>query len=374
MICTNKRCGIDIKAPLELYNGDLACPKCRQRVMLMLEEIKVTPENKELYALSNMWFSYGLARDVDTTVPELVEGIRISPKEMIRKATLLATEASLLGHPEARWRLGFFFDKDFVENDKTESARCRIAAKYYESIFASPEVEFAGYGAPETVALKKRAAKDFIDMVSAMPESERDFYKAGFEKAASIAPEAVGLLGGEGSSRSDKEIMADVIKLFAGAVRAPLFGLVTVDKSSLSEIGELINANKGLIRNEVSFQFIPLNKDGTMHGDFDTSPFVLSDIEDYVRRTEAKADTEASIFFYNRLGKHRFIKNKKAELGDYTQALFDKSAINYLQILVNKLSASRVTLFYDDDIAFYNAKNPKDAYRRLVSALAENGG
>ena len=374
MICTNKRCGIDIKAPLELYNGDLACPKCRQRVILMLDEVKVTPENKELYELSNMWFSYGLSKDVDTSVPELAMGIRLSPKEMIRKATLLATEASLLGHPEARWRLGFFFDRDFVENDKTESARCRIAAKYYESVFASPEGEFAGYGAPETLALKKRAAKDYIDMVSGMPESERDFYKDGFEKATVIAPEAVGEFGSGGAQRSDKEIMADVIKLLPNASRAPLFGIVTVDKNSLGDIGELINESRGIIRQDVSFQFIPLNKDGTMHGDFDTSAFILSDIEDYVKRAEAAADTEVSVFFYNKLGRHRFVKNKKAELGDYVQALFDKSAINYLQILVNKLSATKVTLFYDDDIAFYNAKNPKDAYRRLVSALAENGG
>lgn len=371
MICTNKRCGHDIKAPLELYTGDLACPRCRSRIDLGLEEIKVTARNRELFELSEMWFSYGLARDIDLKIPEAVEAIRIDPHQMIKKATGLATEASLLGHPEARWRVGYYFDRDFVEKDKTESARCKIAAKYYESVFMSPDAEFEGYGQAETERLKRRAALDYLSMVDALPPSEREYYKRGTERASALIPGGYLGSGQDGADKSDAETVKDVIDLFDHNVRAPIFGLITVSRDRLDEVGAIISASCVKMRGEVSFQFIPLDRNGMMHAEFEFSRFFIANLGQYIEKAKKLAEREVSIFFFNKLGKHKYLKNRKKELMEYVESPYDPTSIDLMQKLVGRLAKDRVTIFYDDDIAFYNAAKPKAAYKELVKSLTE---
>ena len=47
MRCNN--CKKEYNEPLSLFNGDWACPHCCRKVELSVNDLKETPENKELF-------------------------------------------------------------------------------------------------------------------------------------------------------------------------------------------------------------------------------------------------------------------------------------------------------------------------------------
>ena len=159
------KCHKNIKEQLELYTGEMACPKCRSKLTLAPAKISATnPKAKELLTLAELYYNYALAKKARIPISELVDNTPMSAEDMIDKAIGYCTEALKYGHPEALWRMAFFYDKDYIEKDSTESVRCRIAAQLYLALISSPDVQFLGYGESntreETDALKRRAAGD----------------------------------------------------------------------------------------------------------------------------------------------------------------------------------------------------------------------
>ena len=59
MECT--KCHIEVREPLELYNGEMACPKCRSNLSKYPTKFQATdPRARELFSLSELYYNYSL--------------------------------------------------------------------------------------------------------------------------------------------------------------------------------------------------------------------------------------------------------------------------------------------------------------------------
>ncbi len=370
MRCSNSKCGIDIKSPLDLYNGDMACPRCRKKIELISREMQLTEKNSELYELAELWYSYGLSLCVGNSVPEAIRAIGISGEEMIQKALALTMEASLSGHPEARWRLAFFYDKDYAESDKTESVRVRLAGKYYSSIFESSLPEFTGYGREQTLALKHRAARDFIKMLSLSDKTDREYlhrqrdaalaYLSADEREEVNMPE-----------KSDAESLKALCALFSSEVRAPLFGVFTVSQDSVADVADIIRDCRGFQLAKTSFAIIPLeNEAGMIPASYRRMRFSAADtLDDDIDRAAKEGCGKIALFFLNLGGKH--VKRLRIK-PLYEYFVREKSVINMLDRIVTAMSGRRSVTFYDDDIIFYNKTNAQAGLEALVARIGED--
>ena len=126
MICHNDRCGKEVEQPLELYDGSWACPYCKREMGGDFSAFSITEENEELYILSERSYYRWL------TNMKLLRGK--AAQKLIDRAVELCRESAQLGNPLAVLRLGFFYDKDYVEVNRSEAVRCRIAYAYYSAV------------------------------------------------------------------------------------------------------------------------------------------------------------------------------------------------------------------------------------------------
>ena len=109
------KCHRNIKEPLELYTGEMACPKCRNNLTLAPNKISATNiKAKELLTLAELYYNYALAKKARIPISELVDKTPMTADEMIDKSIEYCSEALKLGHPEALWRMAFFYDKDYI--------------------------------------------------------------------------------------------------------------------------------------------------------------------------------------------------------------------------------------------------------------------
>ena len=140
MICHNDRCGKEVEQPLELYDGSWACPYCKREMGGDFSAFSITEENEELYILSERSYYRWL------TNMKLLRGK--AAQKLIDRAVELCRESAQLGNPLAVLRLGFFYDKDYVEVNRSEAVRCRIAYAYYSAVcFSDAELkEESGVG------------------------------------------------------------------------------------------------------------------------------------------------------------------------------------------------------------------------------------
>ncbi len=369
MRCSNSKCGIDIKAPLDLYNGDMACPRCRKKIELISGEMQLTDNNRELYELAELWYSYGLSLSIGNSVPEAVRDIGLGSAAMIDNALGLTMEASMLGHPEARWRLGFFYDKDYAESDKTEAVRTRLAGKYYSSIFESNSREFTGYGKDETDALKHRAARDFIKMLSLADKNEREYFSREREVALTFLTEdertEVNM-----PEKTDAESFKALAALFSSDVRAPLFGMFVSDAESMPEIAQTIRDLRGYQLSETRFCIIPLeNEAGNIPVSYREVVFPTNDVlDDEISRAIKGGCGRVAIFFVNVSGKH--VKRPKIKsIFDYVIQSKRDVNITRFDVIMSQLAGRRAITFYDDDIIFCNKSNATAGFDALISRL-----
>ena len=358
MECT--KCHIEVREPLELYNGEMACPKCRSNLSKYPTKFQATdPRARELFSLSELYYNYSLCKAARLPATTLMDRCTLSAEDMVKKSVKYCKEAMKLGHPEALWRMAFFYDKDYVEKDKTETMRCRIAANMYMALVASPERQFPGYGAShgeaETFALKKRAANDLALMARNMPDNDKKYYTDALIEHGFLTPEQARELRSDGGKNGGAELIA-ILSEAASKRRAPLFGIVRVKKEQIERLGNEIAKLPAVNSRKVDLMFIPLNKDDKydLRNSFGgTSPFhkvvVTADaIRSAIALACEKADESVCVYFFNKAGKHRFYSSggSKAKI---------QKVINNDQ--VDRLIAAtpgRSYIFYDDDVYIKN--------------------
>ena len=348
--------------PLELYTGELACPKCKSNISLIPKHISAAnPMARELISLSELYYHYALCKSARIETPELVSRCSLTTDEMIAKAVEYCGDALSLGHPEALYRMAFFYNKNISKSETTDSVRYRTAAQLYLALITNPDTSFEGYdssGAADKIALlKKRAAEDLFHMLHGMSRRDRAIYAPKLVEYGYLTQEEISELSLK-TVRSGAEELLSALEKSVSKHRAPLFGLIRVEKERLRRITEEILRIPSVKSQKIDRMFIPLNADDVY--DFRNSfggrsPFhVLRTTSDEIRTGAAiaadKSDEFCAVYFFNRAGKHRFYSSSSKK---------NKIAKSINNDSIDKLiSCTRGSsfVFFDDDLYFKNGK------------------
>lgn len=368
------KCHKEIKDPIELYTGDMVCPKCKGSLSIQPRRFTAAnPTACELFSLCELYYHYALCKSTNLPTTDLIEKSTLTPEKMIEKAISYCREAVKLGHPEAMWRLAFFYDKDYLDKDSTESIRCRIAANLYLSVITSPELQFEGYGVSggedETLELKRRCADDLFCMVRSMSVRDRKPYVEKLIENGYLTQEAARELAKD-SGKSDAEELMSTLARATSKRRAPLFGIIRIKKELLERMAKEISKNAAVSQRKLDLMFIPLNKDDTY--DFRNSiggksPYHIvrsseAAITDGINLAVEKSEGNCCVYYFNKAGKHRFYgsgskKNKiQSQLGN-----------DMIDRLVSSTVGHSVS-FYDDDVFMKNGRADKLIMSLTVSS------
>lgn len=170
------KCNKDYKEPLILSNGSFVCPKCFKKFH-EIQEFKFNEENKEYYELSQIAFFKGLKENNEAYINQSIE---------------YAREAYMMGNPNGLLHLGYCYDKDFVEKDKTEKYRTQIAYEYYSMIAYSKQDNNDFAIAGEFNQIKTKAAKLLLEMLANYQEKsteERYTVDYNYDRLKAIIPD-----------------------------------------------------------------------------------------------------------------------------------------------------------------------------------------
>ena len=351
--------------PLELYTGDMACPKCKNKLNLIPKRISAAnPRACELLSTSELYYHYALCKNSNISVSDIVSACSLTPDEMVAKSIEYCQQALDLGHPEALWRMAFFYNKNYVKSTTTESVRQRTAALLYLGLLSYPDAHFDGYDDNEaensTLLLKRRAADDLYSMLKEMPKRDRHIYSTKLVEYEFLSAEAAAELSSQ-SEKSGAEELMNVLDKATSKSRAPLFGTIRVKKEHLSRLTEEIIAAPVVKNRKIDFMFIPLNKDDVY--DFKNSigqisPFhvfrsTAAEIRQGISMATEKAYENCCIYFFNKAGKHRFYNSSSKK-----QRLQKDISTDYIDQLISYTPGSSY-VFFDDDIYFKNDKVDK---------------
>ena len=161
-----EKCKTAIDQPLELYNGEWACPNCKAKLGSVMSDFEINADNEQLFNLAECSYY--------TWLDEASHGNAEGARENLEKAIELTREAAAMGNPEAVIRLGYYYDKDYTEVNRSEATRCRAAYAYYSAVcYASSELKVAKEGVKGTYdfhAMRVRAARYMLKMLAAAPE------------------------------------------------------------------------------------------------------------------------------------------------------------------------------------------------------------
>lgn len=348
MIC--EHCKKEFKEPLELYNGEWACPLCRENISVTSNELTVTHENDELFRLAEMCYFKAIKAEN-----------RKDYQRDINKAVSLCREAARLQHPKALIRMGYYYDAGYIAFDRTEAFK--MAHDYYKAVWTAARIDVNYIGGvaedwgANGIKLKERAAYLYLNLLKNVPEkySANSVYNYADAKAAVIAAGLPVNLsdGGEGSREEDRAVkILDILESCKAGGRAPLFGVLRVDGETFKRLAEIKDENKKekrakLFKYAVSVDIVMLNEQTgnakTIRKEEDVA--VIRDDEHYY------------LYFFN-------VGGKQPKLGNF------KRAQRVIEKVTNRGEYGRVLdlgdkakavggdfVFYADDVLKYKSKS-----------------
>lgn len=124
--CQNKRCPQpEVQEPLELFDGELACPYCGE--LLKGATFKVNAYNDELFRFSQVSYLTYLMEFCNKGAT------KTTGEDKLDTAVSYCREASRFGHPEARVKLGYYWEMGYMK--KRSGIDCyKMAYRYYVDV------------------------------------------------------------------------------------------------------------------------------------------------------------------------------------------------------------------------------------------------
>ena len=368
MIC--QQCHKKVETPLELYDGGWACPHCKHGLMSAFSDFSVTRENEELFTLSERSYYRWL-----TNARRGQEG-----RAWLDKAVELCRESARLGNPLAVTRLGYYYDKDYVEENRSEAVRCRIAYAYYSAVcFSDAElkVQEGVLGRYEWKQIRVRAAEMMLNMLAFAPEEltaldkfnfaynrSRVRAKLGIDTAAErVEPMRVG---------RDRQTFETLYSCFAKQ-RAPLFGIFRLSGEELKRLFGMSVGNRfdacRMAERGLYLGIIACGRGGGVAEDGGT----FTALRNRARIGQVLVETEDGaslcLYFFNESGGHRFFG--RYGLGAIRKAL-EANRFALVKRLIDDGGRMDYT-FLDDDVYLYKttARGGADAVKKLINAVCE---
>ncbi|MGN0807716.1 MAG: hypothetical protein ACI4MN_04630 [Candidatus Coproplasma sp.] len=349
---------------LELYNGQRASLPSKKVTTDYIPNLHISASGKELFALSESLYCKWLEEQDDFSIME--------------RAIELCRQAVQLGYPHAVAKMGFYYDKDYIDSDRTEEYRCRMATDYYAKVVYAEKAPYVDSGVnPELnwEELKKMTARMFLEMLagseSAILRDIEDNY--GYEwnkqRILTLFPEltvdesAIVFTRNKDIEKTFQEVLKSCK---SNKYRAPLFGILRMGaqeiKNSFSRDGFAWQASK-----HVNLWIVGNN--------FLAKAAPTEEFENKLSKALSDDGFMSSVvwvcFFNNNLGGHRFIKEKSRNvICDY----FASNGCKIFKELINVVQLqNRTTLIFSDDDVYYHMRNridsPLDGAKKLVDCV-----
>jgi len=368
MICKNIKCGKEIEEPLILIDGSWYCPFCKDP--LVNEEIpfKITKESNDLFKLSELFY-YKSFKEKDSEKREFY----------IANAVANCRLAVEQGHPGAYIKLGFYYDKDYIELNRSEISRTQMAYQYYSAVCFSvfKETDFTADNGVEHKSFaeyKKEAALLMLRMLSEFADGELLHKRYNYNENVRLVKEKVGIIDLEiersnysflNQQKKDEKIYATLCDT-KNKKRAPLFGIF--NEVSIKDLKEILNKDNEYVLNTLIKKedlLIYIYDSVENGGTKELLPLANKKVIDSTLETleDNKVET-TTLFFFNKKNGHNFLKKK--EVSKVKKCLIDGT---YLSSLIKNLQSRKVLsrVYYDDDIycKLDSKTTPEDAINCL---------
>ena len=372
--CTT--CGKEV-VPLELYDGSWSCPSCRNALVDHLDQFVINHDNEELYCQAEILYANWLFNSDGSAGLSSVD-----------KAVRLCREAARMGNPKALARLAYFYDKDYVGRECSETTRFKIAYNYYSMIVFSGlrTVETAaGIPAFDWTKLREQTARYMIQMLASTPPELRESVVYGLKSNLDRVESELGITVNYTASEESAEKITVNDRIFTvltstvNKQRAPLFGAFNIRVKDLIELYKKpmpgkeekvphalywLTTNKKLLLSYINEDDITSSE--KMFSRLSTQSSVEAMID-------ANGDDEKLwIFFFNHNGGHRFL-NSTAKRDKIQNTIYGRVGTDLLKTMLQNGNSNYYT-FYDDDI-YHNMRqgNLVEATKNLVDKIC-NGG
>ena len=348
MKCEN--CLKNFETPLMLYNGKIACPHCG-KLLKSGDELKVTYENEEYYRISESCFYRYLENPTDRT--------------FIKRAVEYCTYSAHNGHPAATVRLGYYYETGYADGALAKSERFRIAHDYYRSVcmYDKPLVVASGikgYDEDDFYKIKEIAAKREWNIIS----RNIGGYKGDAVQLNSAVAAIKSKLSGKFPSLRFSDVAANVTSEESGldaklqscfdTVRAPLFGITAITAREFEANAPAITraADGGLYLWHVA-------KSGVEY-----TFYALTNAAQVNAFAKGLTD-DGYLFFFNRCGKHAYLKSGALDIVE--KDLVGDGKFRIIKRLIAKGGSSDFTFFDDDIVAHKSGKSVSGAAEELVA-------
>lgn len=378
MKCLNPACGKNIATPLELFNGLLACPHCKQELTI-IRDFKITEHNNDLYNLSELYYYKYLT--LVGTDKEKTEKSAAAKKALLDNAITTCKEAAYLGHPEAVFKMGGYYESYF--DTMSDSDRKRVAFEYYAALCYSSKTsvekdeDISGFNTEQFLELKRLAAIKLYRLICSGDKEFGSFKKYDKELNRQRIISEYGVVDFNAlTSLEDEGGKAEMLKkLFHGCVskkgKAPLFGIYGLKGSELKEIFKSTaeDKNKSIYRiltRGLEIRFIE-GKNGRvdeLDGYFIKMTNQTSAMENL---SDININGEYYLYFFNEAGKHQFLSS--VQMKKIKRAL-EQNQFEQIKRLING-GAEDYTFFDDDIVMFKKGNNLSAAIEGLMDYICE---
>ena len=354
---------------LELYDGQRASLSDNKVTSDYIPRLRISAIGKETFALSESLYCRWLETKSDMS--------------LIDRAVALCREAVSLGYPQAVVKMGFYYDKDYVDSERTEEYRCRVATDYYGKVaYAADKVEVDESVNPETGAretvkpdiswedLRKIAARMLLDMLSCSEAAQaRDASdKYGYAYNSKALSEKYGISAKKSNaphSKGMEEMLGEVLNSCKNnAYRAPLFGVI---KLSLEEAKRVFSKKD----EGIGIKYCKRINIWLVSG---SSVLKVNPTNGFSEEFSKYTDETVWVCYFNcNLGGHRFLNQKtRVKICNY----FSDGNCEVFKKLIKSdiLQSKKSILFSDDDVWFYMKKDgvsPLAAAKELIEQVTE---
>lgn len=347
MIC--QKCNKNIN-PLELYNGDWACPSCKAVLSVKSIAVKVNKENDETFKLSELCYLRALKCQKDAVKYERELGMAID----------YCRTAARMGNPKALIRLGFYYEYGYITSDAFESFR--IAYEYYKLVWnSSPEMDDRlpdrDY-AESCKKLRSAAAKHYLELLKKMPESSRRVGELNYhDEKSKIIAKGLTVPDDDGTDPIIEEnriahIIGTLQSCFSKE-RSPLFGVIRLEKGEFGELRQVGNTGKS-----TSSKIVEIARKLTIilfeadSGDFRT----LKTADDC---KNIDADNAYYLYFFNAYGQHGISERKCVKISKAlrkSSGLGEYTGVKRIVEAMGRNVAQTDYIFSEDDVLMYKSR------------------
>ncbi|MGN1373296.1 MAG: hypothetical protein ACI4VK_04540 [Candidatus Coproplasma sp.] len=350
-----------IKEELELYDGQRAVDK--KVTTDYIPNLRISAKGREIFALSENLYGKWLETQQDFS--------------LIDRAIEFCREAVKLGYPHAVAKMGYYYDKDYVDSDRTEEYRCRVATDYYSKIVYADRAPVADNGASADLTweeLKKMTAKMLLEMLAgsniALSRDAQDTYGYPYNKnrIAAMFPD-IHIAEASSANNRNKDSIKSLQEVLNSCknnkTRAPLFGVV---KMTVAEMLTVFSKD-GFGWRDSRYINIWLICDKFLQKAAPTDKFDQN-LKKTFSDDNSKGLTAWVCFFNIGQGGHRYVNEKNREA---ICEEFRKNDFFVFRELIKfaELQSRNMLVFSDDDIEFYNNRNPLDAARKLIENVTK---